>query len=100
MAVNRPAPTMVSADTEVNNHTSSSSSSAVAATGLQDSPIFLQFLDGVHQLMHQFPSHFEFTPHLLTFLADAAYSAQYGTFICNADYERVMERVKLHTCSV
>ena len=38
------------------------------------SPVFLQFLDAVHQLLIQFPSSFEYHETLLVFLADHVHS--------------------------
>ena len=50
----------------------------------QRSPVFLQFLDCVHQLMHQFPFAFEFNDRFLCDLSYHAHSCQYGTFLCNS----------------
>ena len=47
------------------------------------SPIFIQFLDVVYQIMTQCPTAFEFRPNLLTFLSDEIYSGKYGTFLFN-----------------
>ena len=47
------------------------------------SPIFIQFLDVVYQIMTQCPTAFEFRPNLLTFLSDEIYSGRYGTFLFN-----------------
>lgn len=52
------------------------------------SPVFLQWLDVVWQLMRQFPNAFEFTEKLLLFLADALFSCQFGTFLGNCESER------------
>jgi len=55
------------------------------------SPIFLQFLDAVAQIMNVFPEHFEYTVDLLSFLAYHALSGRYGTFLCNSQFERHQE---------
>jgi myotubularin-related protein 1/2 len=47
----------------------------------QESPIFLQFLDCVYQLVRLFPSYFEFNEGLLLVLVDALYSCRFGTFL-------------------
>lgn len=49
------------------------------------SPVFIQFLDCVHQIWHQMPSQFEFSDELLVFLAHHTYSCKYGTFLLNCD---------------
>lgn len=45
------------------------------------SPVFLQFLDVLHQLLLQFPAAFEFTDTLLLFLADHLNSCLFGNFL-------------------
>ncbi len=54
----------------------------------QTSPVFLQFLDCVWQLMHQYPHYFEYNSRYLITLADHIYSCRFGTFLFNSDYER------------
>ncbi len=52
------------------------------------SPIFLQWIDCVSQLLYQFPSLFEFNNQLLVFIAYHLNSAKYGSFLFNSEYER------------
>eukprot|EP01090_Pellita_catalonica_P023734 TRINITY_DN9933_c0_g1_i1.p1 TRINITY_DN9933_c0_g1~~TRINITY_DN9933_c0_g1_i1.p1 ORF type:complete len:726 (+),score=99.52 TRINITY_DN9933_c0_g1_i1:348-2525(+) len=52
------------------------------------SPIFLQFLDCVWQILRQKRSEFEFTEDLLLFLASHHYSCLYGDFLGNSVKER------------
>lgn len=52
------------------------------------SPIFLQWLDCVSQLLYQFPNIFEFNNELLLFIAYHTNSAKYGTFLFNSEFER------------
>jgi hypothetical protein len=44
-------------------------------------PLFLEFLDGVFQLMCQFPTFFEFNEKLLVDIADHLLFAVYGNFL-------------------
>lgn len=64
------------------------------------SPIFLQWLDCIYQLIEQFPSCFQFNGHLLAFLADAVNSCLYGNFLFDSEKERVEKRVRHNTCSL
>ena len=65
------------------------------------SPIFVQWLDTVHQLVEQFPRAFEFDGRLLTFLADAMHSCLFGTFLADCEREREREaRARERTESV
>ncbi|VDO84893.1 unnamed protein product [Heligmosomoides polygyrus] len=50
----------------------------------EQSPIFLQFLDAVHQMQHQLPTAFEFNKQYLIKLAQHAYSGLFGTFLFNS----------------
>ncbi|TPP49854.1 Myotubularin-like phosphatase domain family protein [Leishmania donovani] len=71
-----------------------------SAPRLDTSPIFLNFLDAVFQVCHQYPTCFEFTPELLAHLSEVVYSCLYGTFLCNGEQERRLEGVRLRTASV
>lgn len=66
----------------------------------QRSPIFLQFLDCVHQIINQFPHCFEFNNELLLFLAQASTSNLYGTFLFNNENERRYYDAAIKTASV
>ena len=66
----------------------------------QASPIFLQFLDAVHQLLEQFPNAFEFNEKFLLFLARVYGLNLYGTFLYNNDKERTEQNAKFDTASV
>ncbi|XP_036436406.1 myotubularin-related protein 4 isoform X6 [Colossoma macropomum] len=63
-------------------------------------PVFLQWLDCVHQLLKQFPCLFEFTEAFLVKLVQHTYSCLYGTFLCNNAREREARNVYKRTCSV
>lgn len=54
----------------------------------ESSPIFIQWLECVFQLMAQFPEAFEFTSALLLFIAKEVYTNRYGTFITDSEKER------------
>ena len=66
----------------------------------QNSPIFLQFLDAVHQLLLQSPNSFEFNEKFLLFLAKNYNLNLYGTFMFNNDKHRKDNNAKEKTCSV
>uniref|UniRef100_A0A671L301 phosphatidylinositol-3,5-bisphosphate 3-phosphatase n=1 Tax=Sinocyclocheilus anshuiensis TaxID=1608454 RepID=A0A671L301_9TELE len=63
-------------------------------------PVFLQWLDCVHQLLKQFPCLFEFNEAFLVKLVQHTYSCLYGTFLCNNAKEREARNVYKCTCSV
>lgn len=63
-------------------------------------PVFLQWLDCVHQLQRQFPCSFEFNEAFLVKLAQHTYSCLFGTFLCNSAKERVEKQTQERTCSV
>eukprot|EP01031_Cornospumella_fuschlensis_P044073 gene44073-53884_t len=55
------------------------------------SPVFIQFLDCVHQLVYMYPKAFEYTEELLVFLADHSMSSLFGNFLGNSEKERVQQ---------
>ncbi|KAM9002702.1 myotubularin-related protein 4 isoform X1 [Sarcophilus harrisii] len=63
-------------------------------------PVFLQWLDSVHQLLKQFPCLFEFNEAFLVKLVQHTYSCLYGTFLANNPWEREMRNIYKRTCSV
>ena len=54
----------------------------------QFSPIFIQWLDSIYQLMNQNYNKFQFNFNLILFLAEEIFSGKYGTFLFNNDKER------------
>ena len=54
------------------------------ANDAERSPVFLQFLDVVFQVLSQFPSAFEFSEKMLLFIADSLYSGRFGNFLYNS----------------
>ncbi|XP_044740718.1 myotubularin-related protein 4 isoform X2 [Chrysoperla carnea] len=63
-------------------------------------PVFLQWLDCVHQLLHQFPCSFEFSQTYLVKLAKHTYSNLFGTFLCNSRQEREKNQIYTSTFGV
>ncbi|XP_074528029.1 phosphatidylinositol-3,5-bisphosphate 3-phosphatase MTMR4 isoform X2 [Halichoeres trimaculatus] len=63
-------------------------------------PVFLQWLDCVHQLLKQFPCLFEFNEAFLVKLVQHTYSCLYGTFLCNNAREREARNIYKRSCSV
>ncbi|XP_071533581.1 phosphatidylinositol-3,5-bisphosphate 3-phosphatase MTMR2 isoform X2 [Panulirus ornatus] len=64
------------------------------------SPVFLQFVDCVWQIMKQFPHAFQFTEDLLITVLDHLYSCLFGTFLYNSERERMEKEVKTKTVSL
>ncbi len=60
------------------------------------SPIFIQWLDCVYQLLVKNHGKFEFKSCLLSFIAHHVYSGKYGTFLTNCE----KEREKYRKCTV
>ncbi|XP_052793967.1 myotubularin-related protein 10-B-like isoform X2 [Mya arenaria] len=58
-------------------------------SSLEQTPVFLLFLDCIWQLMQQFPTSFEFTETLLTTMWDSALIGIFDTFLFNNDHQRV-----------
>mmetsp|Transcript_16016 Transcript_16016/g.23563 ORF Transcript_16016/g.23563 Transcript_16016/m.23563 type:complete len:802 (-) Transcript_16016:465-2870(-) len=54
----------------------------------QISPIFLQFLDCVYQLVTLLPDKFEFSAMYLLVLSENVYSCRFGTLLCDTERER------------
>ncbi|XP_046694910.1 myotubularin-related protein 3 isoform X5 [Silurus meridionalis] len=63
-------------------------------------PVFLQWLDCVHQLQRQFPCSFQFNEAFLVKLVQHTYSCLFGTFLCNSAKEREERGIMENTCSV
>lgn len=66
----------------------------------ETSPVFHQFLDATYQLLHQYPTRFEFNERFLRRLLYQLYSCQYGTFLYNSEKDRVEAGIKDKTRSV
>ncbi|XP_031278562.1 phosphatidylinositol-3-phosphatase myotubularin-1-like [Pistacia vera] len=52
------------------------------------SPIFLQWVDCVSQLLRMYPSAFEFSSAFLVDFLDCVLSCRFGNFLCNSEKER------------
>uniref|UniRef100_A0A6A7FTA9 phosphatidylinositol-3,5-bisphosphate 3-phosphatase n=1 Tax=Hirondellea gigas TaxID=1518452 RepID=A0A6A7FTA9_9CRUS len=63
-------------------------------------PVFLQWLDSVHQLLHQFPQAFQFNQAYLVKLSQHVYSNLFGTFLCNTSQERAKNKLLERTYPV
>ncbi|EGR34591.1 myotubularin-related protein 1, putative [Ichthyophthirius multifiliis] len=63
------------------------------------SPIFIQFLDCVHQLLKQYPLSFQFNQRLLTDLAYHLFSCLYGNFLNNCYQEQLYNSTNEKTLS-
>jgi len=53
-------------------------------------PMFLLFLDCVHQVHHQFPSMMEFLPSFLIHVWDSALTPVFHTFLFDSDHDRAL----------
>ncbi|XP_015125043.1 myotubularin-related protein 3 [Diachasma alloeum] len=63
-------------------------------------PVFLQWLDCVHQIIKQFQCSFQMSSTYIVKLAQHTYSQLFGTFLCNTRQERLQSRIREHTFSV
>ena len=54
----------------------------------QISPIFLQFIDCVYQVVRLYPEAFEFNTKYLLLLSEHIYSGRFGNFLCDSERER------------
>jgi hypothetical protein len=66
----------------------------------QKSPVFIQWLDAVYQIMRQNITKFEFNTELLYFLANEVFTGKYGTFLFNNEQERDLYNAREKTVSV
>jgi len=66
----------------------------------EKSPIFIQFLHVIYQLMSQYPNAFEFRENMLMFLADEMYSNKFGTFLFDSEKEIIDNNGKETTVSI
>ncbi|XP_064184527.1 myotubularin-related protein 1a isoform X2 [Anguilla rostrata] len=64
------------------------------------SPLFVQFIDCVWQMMRQFPAAFEFNELFLITILDHLFSCLFGTFLYNSEQERVSKEVPSKTVSL
>lgn len=62
----------------------------VVKTEIEQSPLFLLFLDGVWQLLQQYPKAFEFTETYLTTLWDSAHISIFETFLFDCEHDRLL----------
>lgn len=66
----------------------------------QRAPIFLQWLDCLHQLLNQFPSAFEFNQDFIVYIAVHYNSNLYGTFLFNNEKDRSDKNAREKTISI
>lgn len=66
------------------------SSNTPAATAISNnySPIFLQWVDCVAQILRMYPRAFEFSSAYLVEFVDCVISCRFGNFLCNSEKER------------
>lgn len=75
---------------EGRGETGAQSSGAVSSDEGQISPIFLQFLDCVHQIVELYPEAFEFNTKYLLVFSEHVYSCRFGNLLCDTEREREM----------
>jgi hypothetical protein len=64
------------------------------------SPIFVQWLDAVYQLVKEFPFAFEFNQRTLLAIAHHVHSCRFGDFLFNCERERAEARLPFRTHSL
>eukprot|EP00606_Chrysophyceae_sp_TOSAG23-5_P000257 GSChrysophyteH2.ASY1.ANO1.352.1 assembled CDS len=64
------------------------------------SPVFIQWLDCVHQCLRQRPNDFEFKEELLLFIARHVYSGWFGNFLFNCEKDSVKYKNKMSIISI
>uniref|UniRef100_A0A1I7WYF2 Myotubularin phosphatase domain-containing protein n=1 Tax=Heterorhabditis bacteriophora TaxID=37862 RepID=A0A1I7WYF2_HETBA len=69
-------------------------------TGPHESPVFLCFLDAVHQIIFQYPHSFEFGEDFLIFLFEHAYASEFGSFLGSNEKMKSELNVKKLTVSL
>ncbi|XP_057733496.1 phosphatidylinositol-3-phosphatase myotubularin-1-like isoform X1 [Arachis stenosperma] len=74
-----------------------SPSSSHAQTSNNYSPIFLQWVDCVSQLLRMYPFAFEFSAAFLVDFLDSMLSCRFGNFLCNSEKERLQCNIS-ETC--
>ncbi|XP_024360704.1 phosphatidylinositol-3-phosphatase myotubularin-1 isoform X1 [Physcomitrium patens] len=84
----------------VENSSSPAGNNSPGAQSSQYSPIFLQWMDAVAQLLRIYPSAFEFTQAFLVELLDCVLSCRFGNFLCNSEKERVQGGITESTACV
>eukprot|EP01132_Coremiostelium_polycephalum_P004941 gene4941-6158_t len=67
---------------------------------IEYSPVFLQFIDCVWQIMNQSPNIFEFNTRLLMDIMYHLYSCRFGTFLFDCEMERVHASLPTKTVSL
>eukprot|EP00339_Tiarina_fusa_P009074 CAMPEP_0117083900 /NCGR_PEP_ID=MMETSP0472-20121206/59067_1 /TAXON_ID=693140 ORGANISM="Tiarina fusus, Strain LIS" /NCGR_SAMPLE_ID=MMETSP0472 /ASSEMBLY_ACC=CAM_ASM_000603 /LENGTH=823 /DNA_ID=CAMNT_0004812705 /DNA_START=85 /DNA_END=2557 /DNA_ORIENTATION=- len=78
-----------------------SSQSQTSTDEGQISPIFLQFLDCVYQIVHLYPECFEFNASYLLELSFHIYSCRFGNMLCDTEREReVLAGIRQRTYSI
>ncbi|KAK6048914.1 phosphoglycerate mutase family protein [Cooperia oncophora] len=55
------------------------------------SPVFVQFIDCVWQLLQQYDCHFEFNSFFLIAILDELYACRFGTFLYNSEKQRLVD---------
>jgi len=66
----------------------------------EESPIFLQFIDCVYQLLCQYPTEFGFNEEFLRTVLEHFYSCKFGTFLANSELEQKDLRLREKTVSL